>query len=81
MVICTIKRIDGGMWRRIKLIDVFANDRTTVNETHIVNVVASDVVTARAEQIPRICNVIGFSAMIGRDRRFVYGVMAKSPRL
>ena len=38
---------------------------TTVSDTDMVTAVARDVVTASAEQIPRICSVTGFCRISG----------------
>ena len=44
------------------------NAVTTVNAIHITTVTRSEVVTASAEQIPRICKAIGLFLKIGSVR-------------
>ena len=68
ITIWTISRIVSGMCLRITLTAPAARVRTTVKDTDIVTAVASVVVTARAEQIPRICSVTGFCRISGRVR-------------
>jgi C4-dicarboxylate transporter len=53
------------MCLRITLIIPAASVSTIVSETDIVTAVASVVVTASAEQIPRICSVTGFCRING----------------
>ena len=55
----------SGMCRRIRLITPAASVSTTVRDTDMVSAVASEVVTASAEQMPRICNVTGFWRISG----------------
>ena len=49
------------------IIDIKKFDRltVTVSATHIIKVGYSLLVTAKAEQIPSICNAIGFSLKTG----------------
>lgn len=48
------------MWRRITLISPADITSTAVSAAHIVSAVCIEVVTASAEQRPRICKVTGF---------------------
>ena len=66
------------MWLRIALIATLEQVNTTVSAAHITRAVANDVVTARAEQIPIICTVMGLLSMIGPVRLWVSLLMAKS---
>ena len=66
ITIWTISRIVSGMCLRITLTAPAASVSTTVKDTDIVTAVASVVVTARAEQMPRICSVTGFCRISGR---------------
>src|SRR5690606_30371685 len=49
----------------------FENAVTSVSATHITKATRRLVVTASAEQIPRICRPMGFSEMIGLIRTFL----------
>src|SRR5690606_27706158 len=49
----------------------FENAVTSVSATHITKATRKLVVTASAEQIPRICRPMGFSEMIGLIRTFL----------
>ncbi len=55
------------MWRRmVEMITLLATS-TRVRATAMVAAVAREVVTASAEQIPRICRVTGLLSRIGWD--------------
>ena len=47
-------------------------ETTLVSATHMTRVTDKLLVTARAEQIPSICNVIGFSSSKGLVRTSLY---------
>ena len=65
MIICTIIRMLLGTWLRTNETNTLEKAVTAVNAKHITRVVSKPVVTANAEQIPRICNAIGLSSKIG----------------
>ncbi len=56
------------MCRRSALINPLARVSTAVRAAHITRAVSREVVTAKAEQIPKICTVIGLPPMIGLPR-------------
>ena len=53
-------------------INKFDNDTTDVKAIHIINVTFKLLVTAKAEQIPKICSVIGFSLIRGFTSTSLY---------
>jgi hypothetical protein len=61
-------RILEGMNCRMLEIKKLENAVTSVNAIHITTVTLRDVVTARAEQMPRICSAIGLFLKIGSAR-------------
>ena len=65
IVICITSRIDDGRWRRTELIKALEAVSTVMSATLMVSAVDSEVVTAKAEQMPSICKVIGLFSMIG----------------
>lgn len=65
MVICTIIRMLEGICLRMIEIKKLENAVTKVNATHITMALAMLVVTASAEQIPRICRAMGLLSKIG----------------
>ncbi len=65
IVICTMMRTERGRKRRMALIDAPDSASTQVTAADITSAVSSVVVTASAEQMPRICRVIGFSPTSG----------------
>ena len=68
IVICTMMRMLVGMNLRMRLTELFAMAVTKMRARHMVTAVSSFVVTARAEQIPRICKAMGLSSKIGPSR-------------
>ncbi len=68
IVTCTMIRIPRGRWCRIRLIAAHDAARTTITETLMTSAVESLVVTASAEQMPRICSVIGLLSINGSSR-------------
>ena len=60
IVICTMMRMLLGMMLRIRLTAVFDRDKTKITAKDMVIDVSILVVTAKAEQIPKTCIVIGF---------------------
>ena len=65
MVICTMIRMLRGRCRRIRLIEALESIRTTVSSRLMTSAVARVVVTASAEQMPRICSVTGLLSISG----------------
>ena len=63
--IWTIILMFVGMWFLINDTNKLDNVTTVVKATHIIKVIYRFPVTARAEQIPRICKAIGLSLNIG----------------
>ena len=61
-------RMLPGTWLRIKAIKKFENAVTTVSAIHITMVTFKLLVTARAEQTPKICNAIGLFVKIGPNK-------------
>jgi hypothetical protein len=61
-----------GMWFLINEINKLEKEHTVVNATHITSVTVKLLVTARAEQIPKICKVIGFSLISGFNNTSLY---------
>ena len=74
IVICTIILILLGIWFLINDINKFENATTLVRATHITNVTDKLLVTAKAEQMPKICNVIGFSSIRGLTKTCLYAL-------
>ena len=71
IAICTMIRMLDGICLRIQLIKKLENAVTVVNAIHMVTVVFRLLVTASAEQIPRICNAMGLLSNIGPNRTFL----------
>src|SRR5690554_596000 len=71
MVICTMIRMLLGIWVRIRDTARFEKAVTAITEAHITSVTLRLVVTASAEQIPRICKAIGLLLKIGSNRTFL----------
>jgi len=65
MVICTIMRMLPGMWLRIRDTKKLEKAVTSVSATHITRDTFMLEVTARAEQIPRICRAMGLLSKMG----------------
>ena len=64
-----------GKFKKLKFdINKFENATTLVRATHITNVTDKLLVTASAEQIPKICNVIGFSSIRGLTKTCLYAL-------
>ena len=59
MVICTMIRILDGIAERMIDMKKLENAQTAVSAIDITRLTCSDDVTAKAEQIPSICNAIG----------------------
>jgi hypothetical protein len=53
-------------------INKLENETTLVRAMHMTKVTERLLVTAKAEQIPRICSVIGFSSSNGLARTSLY---------
>src|SRR3990167_3987592 len=68
ITICTIIRMELGIWLRIIEINRLENPVTRVRAIDITSAVFRFEVTARAEQIPRICKPIGLLLKIGLSR-------------
>ncbi len=84
MMICTISRIEPGICRRITLTAPAESTSTTVSAAAMVSAMSSEVVTASAEQMPRICSVTGFCRISGvvsvLHRSIRRGMRQNSPR-
>ncbi len=65
ITICTIMRIEFGIWLRIIEMNRFEKAQTRVSATDMTNAVLRLEVTASAEQIPRICRPMGLLLKIG----------------
>jgi hypothetical protein len=57
----------------------FENATTTVRAMHMTMVTRKLVVTARAEQMPNICSVMGFSATTGLNNNVFVSVAISTP--
>ncbi len=68
ITICTIMRIELGIWLRIIEMNRFENPVTSVRAMDITSAVFRFEVTARAEQMPRICRPMGLLLKIGSNR-------------
>src|SRR5690606_21014949 len=65
ITICTIMRIELGIWLRIIEMNMLENAVTNVSAIDMTRAVFRFEVTARAEQIPRICSPMGLLLKIG----------------
>lgn len=65
MTICTMIRIELGIWLRIIEMNIDENAVTKVTAMDITKATCNDEVTASAEQMPRTCRVIGLLSTIG----------------
>lgn len=68
ITICTIIRIELGIWLRIIEMNMLENAVTSVSAIDMTRAVFRLEVTARAEQIPRICRPMGLLLKIGLNR-------------
>src|SRR5690554_5253499 len=68
MVICTMIRMLPGIWVRTRETARLENAVTAITARHITILTLMLVVTASAEQIPRICRAIGLLLKIGSKR-------------
>src|SRR5690606_26024581 len=68
ITICTIMRIELGIWLRIIEMNRLEKPVTSVSAIDITSAVCRFDVTASAEQMPRICRPIGLLAKTGLNR-------------
>ena len=68
ITICTIMRIELGIWLRISEMNRLENPVTSVSAADITSAVCKFEVTASAEQMPRICRPMGLLLKIGLSR-------------
>ncbi len=67
MVMNTMMRILVGMSLRMELMITLEPTSTKLSARHMIRAGASWVVTASAEQMPRICSVIGLLSTTGSN--------------
>src|SRR5690554_8184847 len=68
LVIWTMVRMLPGVWARTRETARLENEVTAMTARHITILTLMLVVTASAEQIPRICRAIGLLLKIGSKR-------------
>ena len=65
MTICTMIRIEPGIWLRIIEMNIDEKAVTKVTASAMTKDTCNDEVTARAEQMPSTCSVIGLLSISG----------------